>query len=328
MKVGIGNIHIIWKNILKRRILYSSTTMGRQPRIYKTLLTVGALLSSSSSAMAADSTMEAGGLRRKRSSNDQYRSRLENRSNDRQAPQPSHELDDSQPQHQQQPPQQRLTEQLDPDTTATSRGNVGDDLARRFFLPPSHQKLDDIDMRQLILEMNFEGSLSIIQTAAPTQRPTMSPTFSTAFPSVSTAPTMTSCDNPGTCENRLAQQIYEVSVRVGTVETLDDPNSPQSQASSWILEECDADIPIDPCSSSQLLLNEQRYALAVMYFSLGGDSWNAGSNPMLDKAAPAGSWMSGLNYCEWGTEISGANGSYNQLICDEFGNVLNLNLRK
>ena len=103
-------------------------------------------------------------------------------------------------------------------------------------------------------------------------------------------------------------------------------------------------MPIDPCTASQILLNEQRYALAVMYFSLGGDNWNAGKNPgnnpgnnrkarngrntRVDKGAPSGTWLSGLNYCQWGTEISGANGSYNQLVCDEFGNVLNLNLRK
>ena len=118
-----------------------------------------------------------------------------------------------------------------------------------------------------------------------------------------------------------------MSLRVGTVEALDDPSSPQSKAAAWILEECDATIPIDPCTESQLILNEQRYALAVMYFSLGGDTWNAGSNPSLDKSAPEGQWMSGLNYCDWGTEISGANGSYNQLVCDDFGNVLNLNLR-
>ena len=98
---------------------------------------------------------------------------------------------------------------------------------------------------------------------------------------------------------------------------------------AWILEECDASTPIDPCDTTQLLLNEQRYALAVMYFSLGGDAWNSGSNPDLDEDAGSGVWLSGLNYCEWGAEISGANGgSYNQLVCDEFGNVLNLNLRE
>jgi len=232
---------------------------------------------------------------------------------------------------------------------------LGDELARRFFLPASHQQLDEIDMRQLILEMNLdgvEGSMSMVTTNKPTNKPTnrpsASPTLSPTVmasnsPSTSTAPTLTDCDNPGTCANRLREQIYDVSVRVGTVDQLQFTNSPQYLASEWILEECDASVPIDPCTASQILLNEQRYALAVMYFSLGGDNWNAGKNPgnnpgnnrkarngrntRVDKGAPSGTWLSGLNYCEWGTEISGANGSYNQLVCDEFGNVLNLNLQ-
>ena len=167
-----------------------------------------------------------------------------------------------------------------------------------------------------------------IMTPAPTPAPTAAPTFSTEQPSLSTMPTLTNCDNPGTCQNRLLDQIFALSVRMGTVDALSDPSSPQSQARIWIIEECDALIPIDPCTASQLLLNEQRYALAVMYFGLGGDSWNAGANPGLDPNAPPGQWMSGLNYCEWGSEISGQGGSFNQLVCDEFGNVLNLNLRK
>jgi hypothetical protein len=127
----------------------------------------------------------------------------------------------------------------------------------------------------------------------------------------------------------LKEQIYAVSVRVGTTEQLNDPNSAQSKASDWIVEQCDADPPIDPCDVALLNLNEQRYALAVLYFSLGGDAWNYGANPGLDPGAPAGQWMSGLNYCEWGAEVAGEDGSsFNQLVCDEFGNVLNLNLRE
>ena len=316
--------------------------MGRAS-VGKALLVVGAVLGgvSSSSASAIDTTDTkgggtGGGLRRKRSSNHhQYRSS-------------KHGNNNRQQQQQQQVPSNNnngrgLSEESSSAIVANNNNNnnaattttlsdtttnvVGEDLARRFFLPPSHQNLDDIDMRQLILEMNFDGSMSIIMTPEPTPPPTNEPTQSSAPPSTSTSPTFTSCDNEGTCQNRLSEQIYQVSVRVGTVEALDDPSSPQSKASAWILEECDATVPIDPCTESQLLLNEQRYALAVMYFSLGGDGWNAGSNPTLDKSAPDGQWMSGLNYCDWGTEISGANGSYNQLVCDEFGNVLNLNLR-
>jgi len=111
------------------------------------------------------------------------------------------------------------------------------------------------------------------------------------------------------------------------VESLQDPTSPQSKAAEWILKECEAEVPIDPCTPSQLEYNEQRYALAVLYFSLTGDGWNDGSNSNLDPSAPAGTWMSSLDYCEWGTEISGANGSYNQLVCNDEGHVINLNLQ-
>eukprot|EP00984_Skeletonema_dohrnii_P010208 scaffold3982_cov72-Skeletonema_dohrnii-CCMP3373.AAC.2 len=131
--------------------------------------------------------------------------------------------------------------------------------------------------------------------AAPTSTPS-APTTKPPTPAPTKAP---NCDNPGTCQNRLGDQIFAGSVRMGTTEALDDPNSPQSQARDWILEECYATIPIDPCTASQLILNEQRYGLAVMYYGLGGDSWNAGANPGQDAAAGPGQWMSGLNYCEW-----------------------------
>lgn len=216
----------------------------------------------------------------------------------------------------------------------TEANGVDQELASRFFLPSTkaQAELDEIDMRELLfqmnVEMNLDMSMSFVQTPAPTPPPTPSPTMSTEAPSVSTMPTLTDCTNPGTCENRLRDQIFAVSVRMGTTDALDDPNSPQSLARDWILEECDAVIPIDPCTASQLLLNEQRYGLAVMYFGLGGDSWNVGANPGQDAAAEKGQWMSGLNYCEWGSEITGTGGSYFQLVCDESGNVLNLNLRK
>ena len=261
------------------------------------LLAIGALLTSAAATNNVGGGDGSGGLRRKRTT------------------------DKKQQQH------RRLTE----------ADGVDKELASRFFLPSKAQaELDEIDMRELLfqmnatmnLEMNLDMSMSIIVTPAPTKAPTPAPTASTEAPSVSTMPTLTDCDNPGTCQNRLRDQIYAVSVRMGTTEALDDPNSPQSQARDWIVEECDAAIPIDPCTASQLILNEQRYGLAVMYFSLGGDSWNAGANPGQDAAAGPGQWMSALNYCEWGAEITGTGGAFKQLVCDDLGNVLNLNLRK
>jgi hypothetical protein len=252
------------------------------------LLAIGLLISSATGANTVGDG-DGGGLRRKRTT------------------------DEKQQQH------RRLTE----------ADGVEQQLASRFFLPSKAQaELDEIDMRELIYlmnaTMNLEMSMSFIVTLAPTPAPTVS----TDAPSLSTMPTLTNCDNPGTCQNRLKDQIYAVSERMGTTAALDDPSSPQSQARDWIVKECDAVIPIDPCTASQLVLNEQRYGLAVMYFGLGGDSWNKGANPGQDAAAGPGQWMSGLNYCEWGPGISSTDGSLKLLVCDEQGNVLNLNLRK
>jgi len=220
-----------------------------------------------------------------------------------------------------------------------SKSTMDEELASRFFLPASSNRQSsrsdkndvktskkedplDIDMRTLMEQMNFDMSMSIM-TPQPTPFPTLKPTEQSNAPSFSTAPTVTDCENPGTCENRLRDQIFQVSVRVGTVDALDDPASPQSLASEWILEECDNDPPIDPCTETQIILNEQRYALAVMYFSLGGDNWNYGAI-----GSGEGEWMSPLNYCEWGPTIqTQGGGSYEMLECDEFGNVLNLNMQ-
>jgi hypothetical protein len=92
-----------------------------------------------------------------------------------------------------------------------------------------------------------------------------------------------------------------------------------------MVQQCYSDPPIDPCNASLITLTEQRYALAVMYFSLGGDGWRIGANPGLDPNAPPGQWMSSLNYCEWGSNFTSWDEDI-QLVCDEFGNVLNLNL--
>ena len=107
--------------------------MGRTSLV-TTLLTLGALLSSVD-AQAADS-----GLRRKRS---QYKSRLDNNRS-------SHK----------QKKQRHLTEELKDNKEAKTKGDVGGDLAHKFFLPTNHEALDDVDMRALILEMNFDGSMS------------------------------------------------------------------------------------------------------------------------------------------------------------------------
>ena len=78
-----------------------------------------------------------------------------------------------------------------------------------------------------------------------------------------------------------------------------------------MLEECSDPCPTNLCTT----VAKQRYALAVVYFSMGGDGWERGSNPGLDKS---GTWLSGCNYCEWNAT---------QVVCDQSNkNVLELHL--
>ena len=115
----------------------------------------------------------------------------------------------------------------------------------------SNSNFDNIDI-DFNLNINIDEP-DDVTTKTPTKFPTNDPTkFPTTAPTTE-APTLPNCDNEGTCQNRLSELINQVSVRVGTVEALDDPNSPQSRAEAWILEECDATIPIDPCDESQLI---------------------------------------------------------------------------
>ena len=276
--------------------------MGRR-LIHTALISLGAIVSKSAAATESD----RGPLRRKRLAGHQSRAARHTSSSSQQQ---KKEIDASRVDN------RRLTESNE------SSPDVVEDKSRRYFLPPSHKDLDYIDMRELILELDIDSSMSF------TVAPTPVPTKLTNAPSISSRPTLTDCANPDTCANRLLDQIYQVSERVGTVEAQADPLSPQSRARDWIVEECAAVTPIEYCGETQLILNEQRYALAVMYFSLGGDEWNAGSNPGPDKGAGEGKWLSGMNYCDWGSEITSTSGSYKQLECDEFGNVLYLNMRE
>jgi len=147
--------------------------MGRR-RIGTAACIVGAALLSLSFANAADidyPPIVDGGLRRKRLFNHQYKS-------------------DTRQQVILEPPQEGEMVPLSNIYRAgdiANKQDVGDELAHKFFLSPTHKNaLDDIDITQLIMEMNFEGgSMSFIQTLAPTPPPTVSPTKSP-----STSPTV------------------------------------------------------------------------------------------------------------------------------------------
>lgn len=102
------------------------------------------------------------------------------------------------------------------------------------------------------------------------------------------------------CKKCLKEIIRGVASRLDT--------KPHSEASAWILEECDTNdnVLTDPCDQGQTFFIEQRYALAVMYFSLGGDDWGLTS----------GEWISEMNHCDW-----------LMVNCDSFpnGNVIEIN---
>ena len=127
-----------------------------------------------------------------------------------------------------------------------------------------------------------------------------------AIPTSSVAPTK-SC---------LRNQVYSVS----SPEQLEESGSPQSKALDWMLKEGMDPEPATPCTETLL----QLYALAVMYFSLGGDEWKHGSNSDLDKDEEERNWLSGRNFCDWG---SSKNGGTDQVVCDESNtSVLELHL--
>jgi hypothetical protein len=76
-----------------------------------------------------------------------------------------------------------------------------------------------------------------------------------------------------------------IQIRLGQISdatALSNPTTPQRQAQDWIIGKDPAEI--NQCSP-QLY---QRYAMAALYFGLGGDEWNNNR-----------SWLSGDSVCLW-----------------------------
>jgi len=147
--------------------------MGRR-RVSTTVCIVGAALLSLSFTNANDISpppIGDGGLRRKRLFNRQYKSETRQ------------QIIVKPPEEEEMVPLSNIYRAGD----IANYQDVGDELAHKFFLSPTHKNaLDDIDITQLIMEMNFEGgSMSFIQTLAPTPPPSVSPTKSP-----STSPTV------------------------------------------------------------------------------------------------------------------------------------------
>lgn len=67
--------------------------------------------------------------------------------------------------------------------------------------------------------------------------------------------------------------ITDVSGRFETGNLFDDSSSGQSRAREWIQNDLKDATPIDLCDETEKFHIEQRFALAMFSFSLGGDGW-------------------------------------------------------
>jgi hypothetical protein len=83
--------------------------------------------------------------------------------------------------------------------------------------------------------------------------------------------------DPSSREEIITTRLVEVSRGAAL-----DPTTPQGQARDWIIEEDPAELN----QRSPALL--QRYAMAVLYFSLDGENWFDNRN-----------WLSGESVCDW-----------------------------
>ena len=95
--------------------------------------------------------------------------------------------------------------------------------------------------------------------------------------------------------------IREFALSLSSVESLQDPKSPQSKAVDWLVE--DEQTNEMGWSGYELV---QRYVLAVLYLSTGGDNWSSGTT-----------WFLSPSVCGWGSRNLKCNGS---------GLVQNINL--
>jgi len=88
-------------------------------------------------------------------------------------------------------------------------------------------------------------------------------------------------------------------VDVSSQDLLNNPDSPQSKAADWIIN--NDPLQVNPCTFANL---EERYALAVFYFALNGDTWRNNSG-----------WLGGSSVCSgWFGVGCNANGQVTNLL--------------
>ena len=128
-------------------------------------------------------------------------------------------------------------------------------------------------------------------TDAPAAVATLSPTSS---------PTLVNC--PGISEEQRVAQILAILDAVADPVKIRDESLPQGKATTWILSQDDFQI----CPDNDKLV--QRWAMAVLYYSTGGDDWfKCSGNPSVTDncgnedpfVSGESRFLSGVGECEW-----------------------------
>ena len=119
---------------------------------------------------------------------------------------------------------------------------------------------------------------SLVPSAIPSMTPTQSSNPS-AFPTDSQSPS--SSPSVACSERNQTVVLFETLSEVTDPAILLDPATPQGEAFQWFDESGGVDVCTYPTA-------QQRYALAVLYFSTNGDGWTDNTG-----------WLSGLPECGW-----------------------------
>ena len=176
----------------------------------------------------------------------------------------------------------------------------GHDEARLGTFGSNMKQLDHADfgeVAKLILnaaQMSMDTSVpSSLPSSLPSSIPSSIPSISSApstsaVPSLSPAPSMIPSSSPSViCRNptNRTDTINNEINKMSSTTDLQNPNSPQSRARNWMLS---IDLETDGCNGTAII--QQRYALAVFYYSTDGDVTWIGSDNWL---------QNGVSVCTW-----------------------------
>jgi hypothetical protein len=122
------------------------------------------------------------------------------------------------------------------------------------------------------LEPSTEPSLAPVAVViSPTNAPTLAPVPTSAAPSepigTTETPTLSNC--PGISEDERIEQLLAILDNIANPDEIRDNALPQGLATTWLLEQDE----FQACPSDDSCEMIQRWTLAVMYFSMGGNNW-------------------------------------------------------